>query len=45
LDPTTLIYVPLLDEGTEVWRPVSPEICGEGLYRIADEQAEDERLR
>jgi hypothetical protein len=39
----TLIYVPLLDEGTDVWRPVSAESCGDDLYRITDEQPIDEQ--
>lgn len=39
----TLIYIGLLDEGTNVWRPVRAELRGEGVFRIADEQPEGER--
>ncbi len=28
------IYVPLLDEGTEVWRPVAAEELPNGVFRI-----------
>ena len=34
---TETIYVNLLDEGTDVWRPVEAEILGENLYRIISE--------
>ena len=30
------IYVELLDEGVEAWRPVQAEPIGEGLYRIVE---------
>lgn len=36
------IYVPLLDEGTEVWRPVAAERCVNGTLRILGEMPEDE---
>ncbi|MBS7702681.1 hypothetical protein [Chelatococcus asaccharovorans] len=29
------IYMPLLEEGTEVWRPVPAEHLGRDMYRIA----------
>ena len=39
------IYVPLLDEGTEVWRPVEAIKIGEGIYRIvSDNQKPDDEL-
>lgn len=31
------IYVALLDEGTDVWRPVEAENLGSGRYRILDQ--------
>jgi hypothetical protein len=31
---STTIYVGLLDEGVEVWRPVEAELVRDGLYRI-----------
>lgn len=38
------IYVVLLGEGTDVWRPVEVEVLGGGLFRIISENAnlEDE---
>ena len=35
------IYVALLDEGTDVWRPVAAESAGPDIYRIAREQRYD----
>ena len=40
-----LIYVALLDEGADVWRPVKAEVRGEGCYRITGEQPDDEEWR
>ncbi len=40
------IYVALLDEGTDVWRPVPAHPVGDGIYillRPDDYDAEDER--
>ncbi len=39
------IYVSLLDEGTDVWRPVEAEELRDGLFRIVSENSnsEDER--
>ena len=31
---TLTIYVQLLDEGTDVWRPVSAELMSAEIYRI-----------
>ena len=28
------VYVPLLDEGVDVWRPVQAEPLGDGLFRL-----------
>jgi len=41
----TEIFVALLDEGTNVWRPVRAERVGETVYRILDQpyDREDER--
>jgi hypothetical protein len=36
------IFVPLLNEGTNVWRPVEAEHLGDDRYRIIQEQPEDE---
>jgi len=36
------IYMPLLNEGREVWRPVAAVPLGDGRYRIAGEIPEDE---
>jgi hypothetical protein len=38
-----LVYVKLLDEGVDVWRPVSAEVASDGAYRLADDQPEGER--
>lgn len=38
----TTIYMPLLNEGTDVWRPVNAEDLGGGPYRIAEEASDDE---
>jgi hypothetical protein len=37
------IYVALLDEGTDCWRPVAAEHISADLFRIADEPPEDEQ--
>ena len=44
-DAATTIYVRLLDEGTDVWRPVQAEPVGNKSYRIlsAPPDSEDER--
>ena len=34
------IYVALLDEGIDVWRPVAAEVLGDGVFRIVSENAE-----
>jgi hypothetical protein len=39
--PTT-IYVELLEEGTDCWRPVESEHLGGDLYRITGEVPDDE---
>ncbi len=36
------IYVALLNEGTDCWRPVTAERVSEDQFRIADSQPEDE---
>jgi hypothetical protein len=35
--PLVQIYVKLLDEGTDVWRPVNAECVGMDSYRIVSE--------
>lgn len=37
---TRTIYVALLDEGVDVWRPVQGEVLGNGLFRIVTENAD-----
>ena len=37
------IYVALLNEGTDCWRPVTAERVSEGLFQIVDSQPEDEQ--
>ena len=41
----TQIYVPLLDEGTDVWRPTSAEHMKDDIYRIVEEGPADERWK
>lgn len=36
-EPHVTIYVALLDEGVDVWRPVAAEHLGSDLYRLIDE--------
>ena len=38
----TTIYVRLLDEGTDVWRPVDAEMIAENIYRLVGRQEGDE---
>lgn len=38
----TTIYMPLLDEGTDVWRPVTAEDLGSGRYRVTTRTPGDE---
>lgn len=37
-----VVYVKLLDEGTDVWRPVRAEHVGGDLYRLTGEPPDDE---
>jgi hypothetical protein len=37
-----IIHVPLLDEGTTVWRPVAAERLPDGTFRIVAEMSDDE---
>jgi hypothetical protein len=39
---TSTIYIPLLDEGTEVWRPVNARDLGGGVYEISSDAAPEE---
>jgi hypothetical protein len=36
------IFMPLLDEGTDVWRPVEAVRLSDGCYRVLDENPTDE---
>jgi hypothetical protein len=38
----TTVYLELLEEGTQCWRPVNSESLGGDLYRIISEKPEDE---
>jgi hypothetical protein len=38
----TTIYMPLLNEGTDVWRPVSATPLPSGTYRVEGEMSDDE---
>ena len=44
-DRVVTVWMPLLDEGVDVWRPVDAEALPSGLYRIrsVNEQPNDER--
>ena len=37
----TKIHVYLLDEGTDVWRPVSAELIRDDIYRITGQPPDD----
>jgi hypothetical protein len=39
---TSTIYVPLLNEGLDVWRPVEARHLGRGAYLIVDEDYDPE---
>jgi hypothetical protein len=39
---TTTVYVALVDEGVNAWRPVQAEHVGGDLYRLTGEQLDDE---
>jgi hypothetical protein len=39
---TTIVYVALLDEGVDTWRPVQAEHLGDDLYRLNGERPDDE---
>jgi hypothetical protein len=39
----TIVYVELLDEAVDVWRPVAASHIREGVYRLGDKEDEDER--
>jgi len=38
---TETIYIPLEDEGTDVWRPVAAEPDADGMYRVLDDGTYD----
>jgi hypothetical protein len=39
---TETVYVELLDEGVDVWRPVQAQVEGDGVYRLPDSAPADE---
>ena len=39
---TTTIYMPLLNEGTSVWKPVSAERLSEDTFRVLGSMPDDE---
>ena len=40
--PTETIFVALLDEGVDVWRPIEAQALPNGLFRIVSENADPE---
>ena len=42
MDERSTVYVALLDEGTNVWRPVNGESVGLGLFRLLGSVPSDE---
>ena len=42
MNNTTLVYVAILNEGIDVWRPVQAEHVADDLYRLIGEQPDDE---
>jgi hypothetical protein len=38
----TTIYMPLLNEGTSVWRPVAAERVGQDTFRVIGPMPDDE---
>jgi hypothetical protein len=42
LAPTQTIYIALLEEGVDVWRPVEATALPNGLFRIVSENADSE---
>jgi hypothetical protein len=39
---TEMIYMPLLDEGTSVWRPVQAERLDDGTFKVLGEVPDEE---
>jgi hypothetical protein len=37
-----IVYVSLLNEGTDVWRPVEAESLGENRFRLLESEPHDE---
>jgi len=37
-----IVYVKLLDEGVQVWRPVTAEVMSGGLYRLTGDRPGEE---
>jgi hypothetical protein len=37
-----MIFMPLLTEGSDVWRPVEAEALDAGIYRITEQPADGE---
>ncbi|HUI87503.1 MAG TPA: hypothetical protein VLX61_02135 [Anaerolineales bacterium] len=44
-DAVQQIYVALLDEGTDVWRPVEAVAVGDGLFKIESKNLHPENER
>jgi hypothetical protein len=42
---TQTIYVELLDEGVDVWRPVEARVEADGAFRLPDQASRDEAWR
>jgi hypothetical protein len=41
-DRTATVYVPLLGEGVDVWRPVTATLDRDGAYRLPDREPDGE---
>lgn len=39
---TETLYIPLVNEGTPVWRPVSAKVLSPAIFQIEDSEPEDE---
>jgi hypothetical protein len=39
----TTVYVELLDEDVDVWRPVAASLVRDGVYRLEDKADDEER--
>ena len=40
-DTDAIVYVRLLDEGTDVWRPVQAAVLPDGTFRLGEPEADN----